>query len=257
MDFTVLGGIAAGIVFLLLAIIVSGFPVYIYLDLISVFITICGSIAALTVSMPWSTTRNINKVFRIAMMKQKLNIDTLIPMLVSFSEKSRREGLLSLEDDIESIEDNFLKTGLQLVVDGTDPDVIKSILYNEMNQIEARHAGGIKFFQEWGKQAPAWGMIGTLFGLVGMLQSLGDPSSIGVGMAAALITTFYGAILANLIFNPIKSKLEDRHGNEMLTKEIVLEGILSIQTGDNPRIVEQKLLAFLDPKLRVKLKQTD
>lgn len=257
MDLTVPGGIAAGLFFIIVAILIGGFPLYIYWDLISVFITIFGSMAALTVSMPFDTTRNIHKVFRIALMKQKLNIDALIPMIVSFSEKSRREGLLSLEDDIESIEDDFLKTGLQLVVDGTDPDVIKSILYNEMNQIESRHGAGIKFFGEWGKQAPAWGMIGTLYGLVGMLQSMGDPSSIGVGMAAALITTFYGAILANLVFNPIKTKLEDRHSSEMLIKEIILEGILSIQTGDNPRIVEQKLLAFLEPKMRSKLKQTD
>lgn len=257
MDFTVLGGIIAGFIAIIASILVSGFPMYIYLDLISVFITIVGSMSALVVAMPWEAVKNLNKVIRVAMMKQKLNIDTLIPMLVAFSEKSRREGLLSLEDDIEAIEDNFLKTGLQLVVDGTDPDVIKNILYHEMDQLEARHGVGIKFFDQWGKLAPAWGMIGTLFGLVGMLQSLGDPSSIGVGMAAALITTFYGAIMANLIFIPIKTKLEDRHENEMLIKEIVLEGILSIQTGDNPRIVEQKLLAFLDPKLRDKIKREE
>lgn len=257
MDFTVLGGIISGFIAILISILISGFPLYIYLDLISVFITIIGSLSALMVSMPWEVTKNIGKVLRVAMMKQKLNIDTLIPMLVAFSEKSRREGLLSLEDDLESIEDDFLKTGLQLVVDGTDPDVIKTILYHEMDQLEARHAVGIKFFDQWGKQAPAWGMIGTLFGLVGMLQSLGDPSSVGVGMAAALITTFYGAIMANLIFIPIKTKLEDRHENEMLTREIILEGILSIQTGDNPRIVEQKLLAFLNPKIRDKIKREE
>lgn len=257
MDLTVLGGIFAGLFFLLISIFVGNFPFYIYWSVISIFITICGSFSALTVSMPWDVTRNIGKVFRIALMNQKLNIDSLIPMLVSFSEKSRREGLLSLEDDIENIEDLFLKTGLQLVVDGTDPDVIKTILYHEMDQIDTRHSRGILFFQQWGKQAPAWGMIGTLYGLVGMLQSLGDPASIGVGMAAALITTFYGAIMANLIFIPISVKLEDRHTSEMLIKDIILEGILSIQTGDNPRIVEQKLLAFLDPKLRDKVRQTD
>jgi chemotaxis protein MotA len=257
MDFTVPIGIIVGLLMIILSIYVGGFPFYIYWDIISVFITIGGSFCALTVSMPWETTRNAWRVFKIALMNQRLNINSLIPMLVAFSEKSRREGLLSLEDDLEGIEDNFFKTGLQLVVDGTDPDVIKNIMYNEMNQIDSRHSGGIKFYDLWSKQAPAWGMIGTLYGLVGMLRSMGDPSAIGIGMASALITTFYGAVLSYLVFLPTKTKLEDRHGSEMLVKEIILEGILSIQTGDNPRIVEQKLLAFLDPNLRVKLKQTD
>lgn len=257
MDLGVLIGIPLGLGLIIAGILVSGFSMGTYWDLTSVLITIGGSFAALMVSSPMDRLRKIWTIFGVAMRQQDLKIDEMIPRLVTFSEKSRREGLLSLEDDIETIEDEFFKSGIQLVVDGTDPDVIKNILYNEMNQIEQRHQGGINLFDQWGKLAPAFGMIGTLFGLVGMLRSLGDQAGIGIGMAAALITTFYGAIMANLVFIPIKDKLTDRNGSEMLIKEIIIEGILSIQTGDNPRIVEQKLLAFLPPSARAKVRQTE
>jgi len=257
MDFGVVLGIPLGLVMIIIAIIISGFSLGTYVDIISVFITIGGSFCALMVATPMDQLRKIITIFNIALMKQRSRIDEIIPRLVTFSEKSRREGLLSLEDDIETLDDQFFRSGIQLVVDGTDPDVIKNILYNEMNQMMSRHAAGIKMFDQWGKLAPAWGMIGTLFGLVGMLQSLGDQASIGVGMAAALITTFYGAIMANLVFVPIKNKLEERDNVEILSLEIIIEGILSIQTGDNPRIVEQKLLAFLEPNIRDKIRQTE
>lgn len=257
MDMGVVVGLPLGFVFIVGGILVSGYSLNTYFDLVSILITIGGSFAALMVSTPIERVKKAWQIFNIALRKQPTNIDSLIPMLVTFSEKSRREGLLSLEDDIESVEDDFFRAGIQLVVDGTDPDVIKNILYNEMNQISSRHEAGILLFDNWGKLAPAWGMIGTLFGLVGMLNSLGDQSGIGAGMAAALITTFYGAILSNLIFIPIKDKLIDRDASEVLSKEIIIEGILSIQTGDNPRIVEQKLLAFLEPSVRGKVKQTE
>jgi chemotaxis protein MotA len=256
MDLGLIVGIPLGFAFILGGILVSGYSLGTYIDVTSILITIGGSFSALMVANPLGRVRKVMTFFNVAARNQKLFIDEIIPRLVTFSEKSRREGLLSLEDDIESLDDEFFKQGIQLVVDGTDPDVIKRILYNEMNQITERHAGGIKLFDDWGKFAPAFGMIGTLFGLVGMLSSLGDQSGIGAGMSAALITTFYGAILANLIFIPIKGKLEDKDAQEALVKEIIIEGILSIQTGDNPRIVEQKLLAFLPPSMRDKMRQT-
>lgn len=257
MDIGVLIGIPLGFFCIVAGILISGYSLGTYWDLTSVFITIGGSFSALMVSTPINRLKKIWIIFNIALRQQKSNVDEIIPRLVTFSEKSRREGLLSLEDDIETLDDEFFRQGIQLVVDGTDPDVIKNVLINEMNQIAERHLGGINIFDHWGKLAPAFGMIGTLFGLVGMLQSLGDVAGIGAGMAAALITTFYGAILANLVFIPIKNKLEDRDAVEVLSKEIIIEGILSIQTGDNPRIVEQKLLAFLEPNMRSKVKQTE
>lgn len=256
MDLGFIIGLPLGFFAIIFSIIIGGFPMTIYWDLVSVFITIIGSFAALMVGSPISRILKMGTYIKIVMNEPKSNIADIIKTLVSFSEKSRREGLLSLEDEIESLTDDFFKQGIRLVVDGTDPEVIKSIMYNQLNQMNSRHGFGIRLFSDWGKLAPAFGMIGTLYGLVGMLNNMGDPSAIGKGMAAALITTFYGAIMANLVFIPVATKLTDRDANETAEKEIILEGILSIQTGDNPRIVEEKLLAFIPPRERGKIKQT-
>lgn len=256
MDLGTLIGIPAGIAMILAAILVSGASIMLYWDIPSVFITIGGSFCALLVTCDLSAIKNIFKYFAIVYKLPKSNIPDIIRQLVSFSEKSRKEGLLSLEDEVEQINDDFFKQGIRLVVDGTDPEVIKSILYNQLNQMTSRHSVGIALMTTWGAEAPAWGMIGTLYGLIGMLANLADPSQIGSGMAAALITTFYGAIMANLVFNPMRDKLTARDADEVAEKEIILEGILSIQSGDNPRIVEEKLLAFVPPRDREKLKQT-
>ncbi len=257
MDMGSLIGIPLGFMAIIISIFIGGFSILLYLDLPSVFITLVGSFAALMVSSDMGVLSKITKYFALIYKQPKSNVADIIKTLVSFSEKSRREGLLSLEDDVESLTDEFFKQGIRLVVDGTDPDVIKAILYNQMNQKASRHAGPIKLFSDWCKLAPAWGMIGTLYGLVGMLANMGDPSAIGKGMAAALITTFYGAIFANLVFGPAKDKLEMRSNGEVGEMEIIVEGILSIQTGDNPRVVEEKLLAFIPPKDRAKLKTSE
>jgi chemotaxis protein MotA len=177
-------------------------------------------------------------------------LEQTISSLISFSERARREGLLVLEDEVEDVQDEFLKNGIQLVVDGTDPEIIKTVLFNDVAQLEQRHEAGAKLFGDWGLLAPAFGMIGTLAGLIAMLTNLDDPDAIGSGMALALITTMYGSILANLILIPIKNKLTDRHNDEMLLREIMIEGILSIQAGDNPNILKYKLVSFLDPNRR-------
>lgn len=256
MDLGTLIGIPLGFTMLIAAILYGGASLLIYLDIPSALITIGGSFCALMVTQDMANLKKIGKFFGIAYKQPKSNVPEIIRQLVSFSEKSRREGLLSLEDEVEQINDDFFKQGIRLVVDGTDPEVIKSILYNQLNQMNARHTLGVSIFDAWGKLAPAWGMIGTLYGLVAMLANLGDPSQIGQGMATALITTLYGAIIANLIMIPVKDKLSMRDANETAEKEIILEGILSIQSGDNPRVVEEKLLAFVAPKERATLKQT-
>ena len=256
MDLGTLVGIPLGLTLLVTAILYGGASLMIYIDVPSILITIGGSFASLLVTQDLANLKQIGKFFGIVYKQPKSNIPEIIKQLVSFSEKSRREGLLYLEDEVEQISDEFFKQGIRLVVDGTDPEVIKTILYNQLNQMNARHSSAIAIFDSWGKLAPAWGMIGTLYGLVAMLANLGDPSQICKGMSAALITTFYGAILANLIFVPVKDKLSMRDANETAEKEIILEGILSIQSGDNPRVVEEKLLAFVAPGDRLKLKQT-
>jgi chemotaxis protein MotA len=189
----------------------------------------------------------MNIALKVPVFQNKME---LINQLVSFADNARKEGLLSLDDTLNDVEDVFLQGGLRLVVDGTDPDVIKRILYTNLDQVESRHEDGIGLFSKWAKLAPAFGMIGTLLGLIGMMANLEDTASIGPNMAIALVTTLYGSVFANLILAPIQFKLEDRHKEEMQIKEIMVQGILSIQSGDNPRILEDKLLTFLPPSER-------
>ncbi|HPO51114.1 MAG TPA: motility protein A [Spirochaetota bacterium] len=256
MDLGFVIGIPGALVMVIAAILYGGFSLMLYVDIPSILITVGCSFMALMASSKLKDVTAMGKFIGLCVSQPKSNISDIVKTLVTFSEKSRREGLLSLEDEIEALKDEFFKQGIRLVVDGTDPEVIKNILYSQLNGMETRHGAGIKLFDDWGKLAPAFGMVGTLYGLVGMLANMGDPSAIGKGMAAALITTLYGAIMANGIFIPIKNKLEIRHNDEVAEKEIIVEGILSIQTGDNPRVVEEKLLAFVAPKERAKLKQT-
>lgn len=254
MDIGTIGGIIGGFVLIIGSMFVSGASLGLYIDPASAIMVIGGSFCALMVANPLQRVLSIMKYVQHAVNIKNYEREKLISTLVSFSEQARREGLLALEDGLDELEDKFLEKGLRLVVDGTDPTLIKNVLYNELNQIEERHGAGIKLFEDWGKFAPTFGMIGTLQGLIAMMASLGDQSAVGKGMALALITTFYGAIVANLILIPIKSKLEDRNRDEVMVKEIMVEGILSIQSGDNPRMVEEKLLAFLSPVEREMVK---
>jgi chemotaxis protein MotA len=254
MDMSTIGGLVGGIVLILGSMIISGAALGLYVDIASAVMVIGGSLGALLIGSPLQRVLNIMTYGKFAFFLKNYEKEKLITTLVSFSEQARREGLLALEDSLDELGDKFLEKGLRLVVDGTDPTLIKSILYNELNQIESRHNSNIKVFEDWGKYAPAFGMIGTLQGLVAMMASLGDQASVGKGMALALITTFYGAIFANLYCIPIAAKLHDRHGDEIMVKEIMIEGILSIQSGDNPRMVEEKLLAFLSPVERESIK---
>ena len=168
--------------------------------------------------------------------------------LVEVCTKARKEGVLAL-DNIE-VNDSFLKKAIELLVDGLQGPPLRSALLSEMEFLKARHKRGQKVFKGMGASAPAFGMIGTLIGLVQMLTTLDDPSKIGPGMAVALLTTFYGALLANLVFLPIADKLEDRSKQETLKMEIVIEGVLEVLSGGTPSSLERKLLSFLEPKER-------
>ncbi len=250
MDLASVVGLGLGFGLILMSMILGGAGLGIYVDIPSVLMVIGGSFAAMLLSSPLQRmlglARYINHVFKVP----NYELEKTISTLVNFSERARREGLLALEDDIEEVEDEFLKNGIQMVVDGTDPEIIKTILYNDLTQLEERHAVGIKLMGDWSSLAPAFGMIGTLAGLIAMLSNLDDPDAIGSGMAMALITTMYGSILANMVLIPFKNKLVDRDQDERLTREIMIEGILSIQAGDNPNILKYKLVSFLDPVKR-------
>jgi chemotaxis protein MotA len=255
MDLGTIIGLILGPAAIILGIAGGGSGISYYIHIPSMLITIGGSVAAILISHPLSKVLGIIKYLNHILRVPNYEEERIIARLVAFSEKARREGLLALEDDLEEVEDEFLRKGIQLVVDGTDPEVIRNILSNELNKIQERHSAGIKLFDDWGKLAPAWGMIGTLIGLIAMLAKIEDKSALGSGMATALLTTMYGAIMANWVFIPTKNKLEERDGTEALVKEVMIEGILSIQSGDNPRILEEKLLSYLPPDRREAIRQ--
>lgn len=255
MDPATLGGVVAGFGFILMSMILGGAGLAIYINIPSILMVIGGSFAAVMVANPLPRALGIMRYINIIIKVPANELERTITSLVNFAEKARREGLLALEDDAEEVGDEFLRKGISLVVDGTDPEIIKTVLYTEVDQIQQRHETGIKVFDDWGKFAPAFGMIGTLAGLIAMLANLDDPDAIGSGMALALITTMYGSIFANAVLIPFKSKLEDRDKEERLLQEIMVEGILSIQAGDNPTILKQKLLSFLDPNMKEEMSE--
>lgn len=249
MDITTVVGLIAGVLLILMGILESG-EVSSFIHLPSMLITTGGTLAGTMVSFPLNTMTGVPKVMLKTFFFRSLPPTELIERIVGYAETARREGILALEQAVQDTEDPFMATGIRLAVDGTEPELIQTILETELSFVEERHKSGANLFGHMGSLAPAFGMVGTLVGLVNMLQALDDPSAIGPGMATALITTLYGAILANLIFLPFSMKLKVRSAEEVLLKRMVMEGIMSIQSGDNPRIVEQKLNTFIAPNLR-------
>lgn len=249
MDIATLLGIVLGIGSILWGMLGGG-SLSTFWDLHSIAITLGGALAGTLIAFPIS---RVGQTFQIAgkiFQSQEQDPESVIATLVAFAEKARRDGLLALEDEAQQLTDPFLKKGIQLVVDGTDPELVRSILEIELSFLEERHKQGQSLFETMGFLAPAFGMIGTLIGLIQMLRQLQDPSSVGPNMAIALITTLYGALIANLFCIPIANKLGVRSSEEILLKEVIIEGILSIQAGENPRIVREKLEAFLAPVRR-------
>ncbi len=257
MDIGTLGGLAIGFFVLIVGIVIAGgvTGLFGFISISSVFITLGGSFAAVMISNTLGRTFGMVKVLRNALRVRPMEAGRIISMIVTFSEKARREGLLALEDDLDELDDDFLRKGIQLVVDGTDPEIIRNIMETELNSMQARHEEGIKIFEDWGFLAPAFGMIGTLIGLILMLRNIEDKTAIGPGMSTALITTLYGAVLANLVLIPVANKLLYNNNQEILIREIMIEGTLSIQSGDNPRIVKEKLISFLPPEIRAQVEE--
>ena len=249
MDLASAIGLAVGFVCIVGAVITTGNAKF-FLSGPSFIMVMGGTLGATLINYPLVEVLGVIKVVQKAFLHKEDTPLGIIKTLVSFAETARREGILSLEQQAASLDDEFLKTGITLAVDGTEPEHIRDIMTTEINYIAERHRTGAGIFESMGMYAPAFGMIGTLIGLVSMLATLQDPSTIGEGMSLALITTLYGAFAANLIFLPIAGKLKARSAGEILVKELGVEGIMSIQSGDNPRIVEDKLKAFIAPYLR-------
>lgn len=216
----------------------------------SVMITIGGTICATMINYPLSKFFNAFRTLKHIFQVRQLEPGEVIHKIIELANIARKEGLLALEEAADEIGDDFLKKGVLLIVDGTDPELVRNILETELIFIEGRHKESQGIFETMGVLAPAFGMIGTLIGLIAMLQQLDDPSTLGPAMGVALITTFYGSLLANFIFIPTAGKLKTRSSEEILLKEVMIEGLLSIQAGENPRIIEEKLKAFLSPSMR-------
>ena len=224
--------------------------VMLFVDLPSVLIVFGGTIGATLVHYPMSTVKTLGGVFKQAFVEKPVNTAAIMTQFMELANTARREGILALEPTIKNIQDLFLRKGLQLTVDGLEPQLIQDMLETELGAIEERHSTGVDMVNSLAGYAPALGMIGTVIGLVQMLKTMNDPSTIGPAMAVALITTFYGAVLANLVFLPIAGKLKQRNKAEVLMREMQIQGVLGIAKGENPRILGEKLSSFQPPKMR-------
>lgn len=253
LDFATIIGITAGLGLNFAGIILGGSPLLLYWNLPSVFITFGGAIASTVVQFPVRDLANFPSVLSHAFIDHRLEPNKLIADLVRYAEVARRDGILALEAVTDEIDDEFLITGIQLAVDGTDPELIRSMMETELENLSARHGRGKLMCEALMDFCPAWGMVGTLLGLVGMLKSLSDVASIGPNMAVALLTTLYGCIGCYIFFKPMSQKLGIRSNEEILVREMIIRGVMSIQSGDNPRIVAQKLRIFLAPSQRAQL----
>lgn len=247
-DIATLLGVLSGFGLIVIAIAMGG-DAGIFFDLPSVMIVFGGTFGAAMINYPskelLSTVTAIRHVFLV---KTDASPQNIIYKFAALSVKARREGILSIDGDIDTIKDSFIKKGLKLTVDGFEPQSIRAILYSEISSVRERHQTGSEIFTAMGSYSPALGMIGTLIGLVQMLRSMNNPEAIGPAMAVALITTFYGAVLANLFFLPVAGKLRTKSKEETRLKEMIVEGIISLANGENPRIMEEKMMSFLSEK---------
>lgn len=240
-------GMLLGVIVFAFGVISSkGFDGFIqFIDVPSVIIVFGGLTAALCISFPLKDLKLLFVVIKQAFSHEDFQLSKLIDLFVHLSNKARREGLLSLEAEVETIEDPFIKKGILLAIDGVDSDVIIDIMRAEISAMEERHRKGRSILEKAGEYAPSWGMIGTLIGLILMLNDLNDPDLIGPSMAVAIITTLYGSLLANLFFLPLAAKLADKTEKEVFFKQVIIEGIVGVQSGQNPKLLSEKLSAFI------------
>lgn len=250
MDIATLIGIIVSFGLVIISILMGGEGAW-FINAPSLMIVFGGTMGATLLAYPLSDVLSVFKVARNVFMHKSQSVSELIPLITGFAKKARQEGILSFESQLHDIEDPFLVQGIQMAIDGMESSAIEDVMVTEIIYLEERHRLGSEIFTTMGGFAPAIGMLGTIIGLVQMLMQMEDPSQIGAPMAVALLTTFYGTILANLVFIPIAGKLKTRSKQEILVKQMVLQGVLSIQSGDNHRVVEQKLKAFIAPKARL------
>ena len=246
-------GIVSGVSLLFIAIFQQG-GLMVFINKNAIMITMGGTLAATFISFPLPRILSVIKVLTNIFRKDIQKPSAYIRRIVTLGFKARKESLLSLDDEAKKIPNRFLRKGIEMIVDGETPEMIRDVLETDLGFLNSRHYAGENIFRTAGKFAPAFGLIGTLIGLIAMLRGLGssgDINTLGPGMAVALVTTFYGAMMANLFLLPVAEKLRSRTEEEILQAQIIIEGVLMIQSGTNPRILEQKLNSFLPPDLRI------
>lgn len=256
MDLTTVVGIVSG----LLLIMLGGIGVDKlgnFIDPNSAFIVLGGTLAAVIASFPMSILKETVKHFAVMVQGKKYDTKKLIDTLVEMAQIARKNGLLALEEKAAQLDDPFFKQGIMMIVDATEPEEVRKLLENELETTAERHESMISVYEKASAFAPGFGMIGTLVGLVNMLMNMdptaGGSSTIGTDMGVALITTFYGCVLAQLVFSPMAKKLSIRNHEEIVYKEIMIEGILAMQAGDNPKFLKEKLVTYLSTKERLKI----
>lgn len=250
MDIASLVGLLLAVGLIVGSMLLGTAPITAYVDIPSLLVVCGGSVAAALICFPLRSMLTSPKVMIKVVLNKSEDISELIAQLVSLAETARRDGLLALEGKIAEIKNPLVQAGIQMAVDGSTPEAVEEVLRTEVSSLAQRHKEGKALMDQMGRFAPAYGMIGTLMGLIMMLSDMSDPSGIGAGMAVALITTLYGAIMANVVFSPFAEKLGFLSKKELLVTEIAIRGVLAIQSGESPRAIDQKLQTFIPPKLR-------
>jgi chemotaxis protein MotA len=248
-------GILIAVMLFFVAVIMEGGDPISFINIPAFVLVVGGTVGVMIASHGFNVIGRFISLSLVSMRYKGNAVDEVgaIRAIVGMAEKARREGLLALEQETEDIEDPFVKKGIALVVDGTDPELVKDILESDLDAMDARHTQGVNIFQTAGGFAPTLGIIGTVASLVHVLHNLDDPATLGPAISGAFIATFYGVASANLLYLPLAMKLKKINHAEVHARTMIIEGIISIQAGDNPRVVEEKLKTFLDPKERAHL----
>ena len=256
MDITTLLGVVGGFAFIVNAIMQGG-KIGSFIDTPSIMIVVGGTFCAVIASFPFNMLKNVGKHFTKLLSNKKFKVEPVIDMLVEFAQLARKNGLLALEEKANQLDDPFFKQGIMLVVDAMEADKVREMLETEVDSMNQRHEEEIAIYEKAAGYAPAFGMIGTLVGLINMLKGMdlsqGSSSTLGESMATALVTTFYGCIMANLLFMPIAKKLRIRNEEEILYKQIIIEGVIGIQSGENPKNLKEKLVSLLHQQKQAKI----
>ncbi|NMB90548.1 MAG: motility protein A [Chloroflexi bacterium] len=251
---TIFGFIAAIVIIIIVMILDGGSPLELFAHPSAIILIIGGSLAATTISSPLSLITRLPKLVMLAFQDHKYNSMEAIDLLSKMADKARREGLLALEEESKKIKDPFLQKGIMLVVDGVDPSQVKAIMENTIENMHSRHRAGYGMFSAAGGFAPTFGIIGTVMGLISVLQQLDDPNKLAKSIAGAFLATLWGLLSANLIYLPLAGKLRANDDMETAYRYLLMEGVLALQAGENPRIVREKLMAYLPPNVSGKEK---